>query len=146
MWVYPPTTQHLDRSSTDGAQGVFDCARVASLYAPYLYVSYLLFFENCHCKSDCRSIKSHSPEECRTRPQPKGTFQRHSVFPGPGAEPCRRQLRSAPGPKAPRRVWLCCSFSVSTSSVSTSPQHFPLRTSPPQVTQSAGNPNICFFL
>ena len=29
-------------------------------------------------------------------------FRLHLYFPGPGAEPCRRQLRSAPGPKAPR--------------------------------------------
>ena len=55
--------------------------------------SEIIFHENFRTKYIFWQTRPQKIGDCRTRPQPKGTFQRHSVFPGPGAEPCRRQFR-----------------------------------------------------
>ena len=59
--------------------------------------SEMIFYENFRTK--CIFVDkpiSKKIGDCRTRPQQKGNFQRQPIVPGPGAEPCRRQLRSAP--------------------------------------------------
>ena len=52
-------------------------------------------------KSHYRSIKSYFPVAHRTHPNRKYIFSCNPPFKGPERNICRRQLRSAPGPKAP---------------------------------------------
>ena len=52
-------------------------------------------------KSHSRSFKSYFPEAHRTHPNRKYIFSCNPPFKGPERNICRRQLRSAPGPKAP---------------------------------------------
>ena len=50
---------------------------------------------NCWGHLSIKNLVSNSTE---------GNLSHYPLLLGPGADPCRRQLRSAPGPKAPRRV------------------------------------------
>ena len=68
------------------------------------------FLNNFLWKSHSRSIKSYFPEAHRTHPNRKYIFSCNPPFKGPERNICRRQLRSAPGPKAPEAcldlVWV----------------------------------------